>query len=542
MSDLRANPSAAAGSSPSAAASPVHMFPSLRGSDLPSRRTPVRVLLVKPYQDVPARVAQPPLGLLYLASSLRHRFGDAVDVRVVDLKSRAQPVEALEPLLRDAPPDFVGVSALNCEASASADISRFVHRHLPKSITVLGGPYAHSRAEEMLERTEFDWVFDGGAERTFPEAIHRHVAGLPLGSDIPGFSWRGRDGRHIGLGTDAVRDLDDLPFPAWDLVDFDEYAPQRNMMSALRGRRYAPIFTSRGCPFRCNYCHDIFGKRFIHRSPENVLAEIELLYERYGVDEFEVVDDIFNLDKPRVKAILGEVARRWPGRLHFCFPNGLRADVLNEEILDVMRDAGVYAMAIAIETVTPRLQKLVDKNLRIDKAARMIDAADDRGMMVCGSFMMGFPTETPEEIEATVDFALRSRLTTANFFSVLPQPGTPLYDLAKREHPQALEQVHADEIEGTSYQSALAWYERAYGFPLGDYRRDVYRRFYLAPRRIWRILRRVPPRSLLSGFRGAMTNIVRPIGSTRVFLARAETAPVRRAGADRALPGGGGIV
>ena len=102
----------------------------------------------------------------------------------------------------------------------------------------------------------------------------------------------------------------------------------------LKGKRYAPIFTSRGCPYLCNYCHDLFGKRFIHRSSEHVLEEIELLYENYGVDEFEIVDDIFNLHKPRLKKIMGEVKRRWPGKIHFCFPNGVRADIMDEEVIE----------------------------------------------------------------------------------------------------------------------------------------------------------------------------------------------------------------
>ena len=460
----------------------------------------MRVLLIKPYQKVPVPVHCPPLGLLYLTSMLRERFGPEVEVRMLDMKAHQRLPSTLGPELDEFRPDVVGVSALNCEARASKDIATLVKAHQPKTVTVLGGPYPHNRCEELLGRTDFDWAFSGPADRVFPDALERRFGGGDLGTDLPGFSYKSADGIHVASEQDSIADLDSLPLPAWDLIDFDLYARQRNMMSMLKGKRYAAIFTSRGCPYLCNYCHDLFGKRFVHRSAENVLEEIELLHERYGVDEIEVADDIFNLHKPRLKKIMGEVARRWPGKIHFCFPNGLRADILDDSVLDALQAGGAYGFAIAIETVTPRLQKLVEKNLDVEKARWAIEAADRRGMMMTGFFMLGFPTETREEIQATVDFALRSRLTVANFFSVIPQPATPLYALAEKENPTALETAAHEEEEGNAYRSVRSWYERAYGFPLGRFSRWATLRFYLRPSRWVRILRRVPLKSLPLAF------------------------------------------
>lgn len=469
----------------------------------------MRILLLKPYQPVHGWLAAPPLGLLYLASSLRQRFGSSVEFQIVDMKSRKLPPQWLEERLPELRPDVVGVSALNYEGAASQEIARIVKRWNEKTVTALGGPYAHKRTEELLARTDFDWAFDGPADNTFAEAIGRRFGGDDLGTDIPGLSYKnGRGETHLAVGQDAISDLDALPLPAWDLVDFGHYARLPNMMMTLKGRRYATIFTSRGCPYLCNYCHDLFTKRFKHRSPADVIREIELLYEEYGVDEFEIVDDIFNLHKPRLKEIMGEVARRWPGKLHFSFPNGLRADILDESVLDSLREAGTYAMSIAIETVTPRLQELVEKNLKLDRAERAIEEADRRGIMVAGFFMLGFPTETVEEMQATVDFALRSRLTTAYFFCVVPQPETPMYELAKREAPEALEAAARDEEEGANYRSSLTWYERAYGFPLSRYIDQTYRRFYLTPRRVARVVRRVPPKSWWLGTQRLVKTLV----------------------------------
>ncbi len=460
----------------------------------------MRILLLKPFQPIPAPVMAPPLGLLTLVSILRQRFGPEVEIDYLDMKAHKLPPSWLRSKLVDYNPDVVGVSALNCEAGASMEIASIAKAFDPKILTVLGGPWALHREEELLARTQFDWVVSGPGDRVFPDALERVFGGDELGTDLPGLSYRTEDGVHIAGTTDNPVDMDAIPLPAWDLVDFDLYARLPNHANMLKGKRYATLFTSRGCPYKCNYCHDLFTKRFYARSAENVLAEIELLYERYGVDEFEIVDDIFNLHKPRLKKIFSEVRRRWGGKLHFCFPNGVRGDILDGEVLDAMVEGGTYAICIAIESASPRIQALVEKDLKIDKALWAIDEADKRGMMVSGFFMLGFPTETPEEIRATVDFALRSRLTLAHFFSVIPQPETPLYPLALQEGPEALLASDRDEEEGAQLRQVKPWHERAYGYPLGRVIRNAHLRFYFAPRRMLRILRRVPLKSLLSSF------------------------------------------
>jgi len=452
-----------------------------------------------------APTAAPPLGLLYLVSALRERFGAEVQLDFVDMKAQQLDSSWLARNLDRLRPDVLAVSALNCEAHAAHEAASLAKRWKPEVLTVLGGPYPHKRDEEILQKTDFDWTFSGPADRSFPDALERFLDGGELGDDIPGFSYKTGDSLHISTRQDSISDLDSLPHPAWDLIDFDLYARLPNQMNMLKGRRYAPIFTSRGCPYKCNYCHDIFSKRFYHRSADHVLEEIEMLYEQYGVDEFEIVDDIFNLHKPRLKQIMSEAERRWGGRIHFCFPNGVRGDILDESVIDALKAGGTYALTIAIETVTPRLQDLVEKYLQIDKAGAMIDAADRRGMVVQGFFMLGFPTESVREMNDTVDFALRSRLTLAHFFNVIPQPATPLYPLAMQESPRALaetDRAQEGESGGVTARSAETWYQRAYGFPLGSFTRRSHMRFYLHPWRLHHIATRVPPRSLWKSGRG----------------------------------------
>jgi len=174
--------------------------------------------------------------------------------------------------------------------------------------------------------------------------------------------------------------------------------------------------------------------------------------------------------------------------MHITFPNGLRFDILDEEGCEALTRAGTYAACVAIETITPRLQKLIKKHLRVDRAHQAIRWMADRGVLVRGFFMLGFPTETRDEIEATIDYAVNSGLAQAYFFDVVPQPGTPLYDLALQENAAALQSQTLQE-----YNSNRSFYTVAYGVDMLAVRRRAYFRFFgLRPRR-WLMLLRLMP-------------------------------------------------
>lgn len=441
------------------------------------------------------RIACPPLGLLYLVSTLRQKFGDRIDVRLIDQTvNQARYYEARE-LMQEFRPHVVGLSALNWEAEESGRFALMTQTEFPGTIVALGGPFAHRNSRKICATGVFDWIFDGEADWSFPIACERWFFGDQTMDDIVGLTWRpspdedftnNSDVLSTGLKTPVgvVEDVDSIPLPAWDLINFDQYAKVRNFMSLLKGTRYATIFTSRGCPYLCTYCHDIFGKRFRFRSPENVATEVALL-KSMGVDELQIVDDIFNMNPPRMKAVCRAIE---PYNMHITFPNGLRFDILDEEGCEALTRAGTYAACVAIETVTPRLQELIKKHLRADKANQAIHWMTERGVMVRGFFMLGFPTETREEIQATIDYAVDSELSQAYFFNVVPQPGTPLYDLALQENAEALE---AQTL--TEYNTKTSYYTRAYGLNMEEVRKKAYTRFFvLSPRRWVRLLRLMP--------------------------------------------------
>jgi len=203
------------------------------------------------------------------------------------------------------------------------------------------------------------------------------------------------------------------------------------MTSFLPRGRFTSLFTSRGCYYRCSYCHTNFGKKMRYRSVQNVVDEIQYLMEEHGVREFQIIDDIFNADKERAIGIFDEVVKRnW--KIWFSFPNGLRADRMDEEFVHAAKEAGTYYWALAVETATPRLQKQVYKFNKLDKVFDTIQLSDRYGVFTCTFNMLGFPTETEEEMRATIDFNLSSAAHVTHFFVVTPYEGTTMHQELER--------------------------------------------------------------------------------------------------------------
>ncbi len=473
-------------------------------NELTKLKVKMKLLLIKPWEPIVPCIVQPPLGILYLASACRTRCSDLLDVEILDAKCLKLSVEEYSDRLADA--DIVGISAFNYELPEVGRIAALAKRLDENKLIMVGGPCTSSNCQQILAENEtIDWAFDGEAEISLPVAIAAWSHG-EISNKIPG-RWFRRDGKIFGPDEAVSRpDVNELGLPAWDMVRFEDYKAGESPNRCLKGTRYAPIFSSRGCPYSCAYCHNIFGKKFRPRTAENVVAEIRTLHREFGVDEIHIEDDIFNLDRKRMAAVF-ELLARDPGvgKLHFCFPNAMRGDLLDEESIDILARGGTFQISVAVETVTPRLQKLISKNQDIEKVKRAIDLAANRGLMVESFFMVGFPTETPREIFATLSYAIRSRLTSTGFFLVVPQPRTELYEMAKAKDPKALERA-----ESYGYHTSKSWYELSTGFPLNRVKNLALILFYFtSPRRAWKLAANIGLKGIANGVKTLLSIVFR---------------------------------
>jgi anaerobic magnesium-protoporphyrin IX monomethyl ester cyclase len=446
-----------------------------------------RVLLIRPYRNKHTMSLMPPLGMMYVAAYLRRR--GEVDVKIIDMAPAKVQYEVLGREIRDFQPDWLGISSLTFESDGLHRVAAIAKEVRPDLPVVVGGPHPSAYTEQVMDDPHIDFAVIGEGEVTADElsqALRTHGTV----DQIDGLAWRDNGSVRINPRERYIEDLDAMPLPAWDLIDIPSYRTFDRMSRSGIGD-YMVIFTTRACPFKCLYCHKMFGKGFRKRSPESVLAEIRTLHDQYGVREFEIIDDIFNCDLPRAKQIFDMIADSGL-KIRFTFPNGIRGDQADEEFFIKARRAGAVFMAFAVETATPRLQQMLRKNINLDKIEHNIALARKHGIFCLGFFMLGFPTETREELQATVDFAVRSKLHAAHLFIVNPYEGTELARLAEEMGKPVFSKFDNNYLTpGFTNLTDLPDKE------LDKIRRRGLIRFWLKPSRVWAIVRDYPCKSQL---------------------------------------------
>ncbi|WP_459925777.1 B12-binding domain-containing radical SAM protein [Desulfatiferula olefinivorans] len=456
----------------------------------PSR---AKILLIKPpWLWGSTHEASPPMGLLYLSSSLKARF-PGIDTRLLDLRMEDSPTEALARMIRTYRPDVAGFLCLTGDGPVLEALTALI-KDLDASIHICcGGPYPTHCPEEFQSLIHVDAIVRGEGEVSFGDLLECLASGARLDLRAAGFSIRRADGDlPVPPYGPVIADLDLLPFPDWSLLDIDRYARMIQINIILAGRRPMPVFTSRGCPFNCVYCHNMFGKKVRLRSPENVVDEIETLVRNHGVDEIQIYDDIFNIDRDRVFAFCDLIIARNLS-VKICFPNAIRGDMADDAMIQKLKEAGAYMITFALETASPRLQTYIRKHLDIDKTIRAIRFADRIGLITRAYFMIGFPTETIDEIKATIRLPARLPLSTLSLFSVIPFKGTALYDMARKTvHGKA--RLRLAQPDPTFFAPST-YYTDATGISLRRYILICYFLFF-TPARLFRYFLKIPQKAL----------------------------------------------
>ncbi len=237
-----------------------------------------------------------------------------------------------------------------------------------------------------------------------------------------------------------VRDLDRLPLPDRDMIDVGRYRKHIGMAMVKDG---VALQTSRGCPYSCAYCHKIWPRTHVVRSAESIFSEIEY-YRKSGIGRFSFIDDIFNLDRKTSSRLFRMLIDQHLD-VELFFPNGLRADLLTEDYVDLMVEAGTVNMALALESASPRIQKLIGKNLDLDRTRNIVDylAASHPEVVLELFAMIGFPSETEEEAMGTLEFIEKTRWFHFPYLHVLKiYPGTDMVGIAL-EHGVSREAINA---------------------------------------------------------------------------------------------------
>jgi len=443
----------------------------------------MRVLLVNPESEVWSSRKHIPLGLGYLAASLRENGHEPeiFDMAVEDIPLARRLEEAEE---AGRPFHIVGITATTPLIEDAWKAARVAKAHgIP---TLLGGPHLMLLPLESMERPEVDCVLQGEAELTIVELADALEQGRDLGN-VPGLYWR-RDGQVVvNPPAQLVKDLDTLPFPAHDLFKIERYTNLQPLTDGLdKHARSYTIITSRGCPYQCTYCSKpITGNTWRGRSVDNIIAEWRWLVKGLGATEIGVTDDIWNLKKDRAKELCRRLIEEGLNTVPWITVHGMKVNNTDQELFHLMKAAGCKRVGFGVESGDPWILKHVNKKAQtLDMVRDAFRWAKAAGLETMGFFIFGMPYETEETMERTIQFALELDPDLANFMLAAPFPGTELWDMVVQS---------GGKIMAENWQD-LAIHSDHARFVMPGYDPDLvvrkwkeaYRRFYLyRPKRVF---------------------------------------------------------
>lgn len=433
--------------------------------------------------------ASPSLGLSYIAAVL---LAQGYNVKVLDAYATQDTKQDILRQVREFNADWVGINMLTTSADVSEEIVMEIRAAMPDVKIALGNVHASLFADSLLERGIADVVVHREGEETFPEYLRCQQEGGDL-SQVRGISFI-LDGKpHSTPPRPFLDNLDALPFPAWEAFPLKHYFgdPRGEI---IPGEPVLPFLATRGCPNSCTFCSNhtdrSMGTHYRMRSPENIVDELVYVHERFGVRTFNFMDLAFPLNKRHSIAVCKEIVRRgvheWVAWHSEC-----RVKPLDAETLGWLKKAGCKRLCFGIESGSDRILKMIRKNFTtadVEKAVRLTQQA---GIDVDGMFIMGFPTETEEEIKQTVELAVRLNVRFAILNIFVPYPGCELHDTLKAQG-----KIHFNSWRDFTSYPGYAGIEPVY-VPDTVSREDLFRlqryamrRFYLRPRFILEELRR----------------------------------------------------
>ena len=410
----------------------------------------MKMLLINPPQTFYPGSEQPagnlPIGLMYIAAVLK-KAGYEVEIldafmaatfqKIDETTTVGMPFEDIKREIQSRKPNIVGISGpFTCQIQNSIKISNIVKEVDPHILTVMGGPHVTLVPKEFLqEATNVDIAVTSEGEYAMLE-VAQFFEGKKQLKDILGIAYR-KDGEIVvNESRPLIENLDELPYPAYDLVDMEQYLNNGKIGYRSFKNRAISMITSRGCPFNCCFCavHLHMGQIFRAHSAQYVLDHIQFVVDKFHVKNIFFEDDNLTLDIKRFEAICDGIIKR-KLKIGWETPNGVRADCLNLELLKKMKKSGCKSVFVGVESGDQQiLDDVICKSLDLSRVVEFAKDAKKIGLKTGAFYIIGFPGEKKENMQRTVDFALKLKRdydVGMHLFMATPSYGTKLYEECK---------------------------------------------------------------------------------------------------------------
>ncbi|MDD3435814.1 MAG: radical SAM protein [Candidatus Gastranaerophilales bacterium] len=383
-----------------------------------------KLILVRPNYN--SHIITPPLGIGFLASYLKK---EGVDVKLIDgLKDNLSNEKILEIILKENP-DAVGITCLSAFYNEVIELSHMVKKE--NFSCFIGGVHPTFLPYKTLVDSKADYVVCGEGEIALTKLFknnfkNKGIKGIYSLADL-------KDENQPFEKCEIIENLDDCPFPDWEQIDPNTY-PKAPHGAIAKNFPIGIVTTTRGCPYECTFCASphFYSRKIRYRSPENVIEEIKLLTEKYKVKEIHFEDDNLTLNREHIEKICNLIIKN-KIKISWACPNGIRADKVDEDLIKLMAKSGCYCFAYGIESANTQILNNIKKHETIDVIEKSIRIADKCGISCHGFFIFGLPGETKETIEESINFAIKSKLSRAQFLILDVLPGCELWTTLQGE-------------------------------------------------------------------------------------------------------------
>lgn len=411
----------------------------------------MKVLLIAPYRDEKQYDREdflPSSALLCLAASLREAGHTPIlrDFGTRTVQAQKNPTQYcfdnVTAVLNAEKPELVGISFMFSGLFPMArKYAQLVRKVAPYAKIITGGIHCTTFPKEILTNcSEFDYIAIGEGEAPLVAITNRMAAGdLSNLTNIKGFAFRAQDGSvHVSTERDLL-DYDKMPMQAWDMIDLKEY--EMNLSNfhnpkQLEIKNVVPLVSERGCPYKCNFCdlYLIQGRKMRRRSADNVVNEIEYLVKERGMRYFSFQDDNLVRDNRHIMNICKEIKKRKLD-IHFETASGLHVDSLTDEVIDHMVEAGLVSALLSIEHGSEYMRKnVIGKNLSSEKIYWAGRSLRRHNVLVGSNWIMGFPEDTNETLQETLDMINTLKPDRAAVGVLIPFPMTKVWDQCVRDN------------------------------------------------------------------------------------------------------------
>jgi magnesium-protoporphyrin IX monomethyl ester (oxidative) cyclase len=368
----------------------------------------------------------PPLGLCSLASLIRKKTKH--EINIIDGVAERLSITEFEKKVKNYSPDIVGITASTVSFLRAVDVANSVKSIDGKIKTILGGPHISAIAKQTMTNYNcFDIGVVGEGENTTVDLINFFNKGGNL-NKIDGIIYKNKKNIVTTKPREPIKNLDDLPFPARDLLKGfpDLYNPPH-----YEARHPAAhMISSRGCPFGCIFCtQSVFGRSWRGNSAKYMFSEIQDLIEKFNILDVLFQDDLFTFSHERVNEFCNSIIKN---KIDLTWSCSSRVSLINKTILDKMYKAGCRIIYYGIESGDQNMLNFMRKGITIEQITKVVNETKASGMSAYGSFILGFPTETEKSLNKTIEFAKKLPLDGVSFHLAIPYPGTFFNKIAEQ--------------------------------------------------------------------------------------------------------------